>query len=197
VPNEDSSEGIRIRCMAERSKQGDGLLVLLLVIVAMFYLHSTFKGKTVSEGFCSDAIYIGIEGAIRYPGVYPLCGDDTVELLIERAGGIGGTDNLHARLNDVPLEAGVRLTLKEDDGRLEVCQDDISAFYKFTLGIPISLNSESEEGLTAIPGIGPKLAGAIVRDRDKRGGYKELSEIKDVPGIGDKTYDKIAPYVEL
>jgi competence protein ComEA len=177
--------------------QGAGLLLLLLIIVAMFCLHSTLNGKTVSEGFCSDAIYIGIDGAVRYPGVYPLCGDDTMELLIGRAGGIEGLDNLPAGLNDVPLEEGVRLTFKEDDGRLEVCPGDIPAFYKFTLGIPISLNRESEEGLTAVPGIGPKLAGAIVRYRDTRGGYKALGEIKDVPGIGDKTYKKILPYLEL
>jgi len=181
----------------DNGAQGEGMLVLLLVIVTMFYLYSTFNGKAASEGFCSDAIYIGIEGAVRHPGVYPLCGDDTAEVLIESAGGIDGIDNLPAVLNDVPLEAGVRLTLTEYDGGLELCLDDISAFYKFTLGIPISLNRESEEGLTAIPGIGPKLAGAIVRYRDKRGGYKALSEIKDVPGIGDKTYKKIAPYLEL
>ena len=173
------------------------MLVLFLVIVVIFCLHLTFNGKTVSQGFCSEKIYIGIEGAVRYPGVYPLCGDDTMALLIERAGGIDGTDNLPAILNDVHLEEGVRLTLKEDDGRLEGYLDDIPAFYKVTLGIPISLNRESEEGLTAIPGIGPKLAGAIVRDRDKRGGFRALSEIKDIPGIGDKTYEKIAPYVTL
>ena len=183
--------------MAESSRHGEGLLVLFLVIVTLFSLHSSFDGKTAGEGFCSDAIYVGIDGAVRYPGVYPLCGDDTIELLIKRAGGIDGLDNLPAGLNDIPLEAGVRLTFREDDGRLEVCPDDIPAFYKFTLGIPVSLNRESEEGLTAIPGIGPKLAGAIVTYRDTRGGYKALSEIKDVPGIGDKTYKKILPYIEL
>jgi competence protein ComEA len=182
---------------SDNGVQGEGLLVLFLVIVTLFCLHSIFDGKTAGEGFCSDAIYVGVDGAVRYPGVYPLCGDDTMELLIKRAGGIDGLDNLPAGLNDIPLETGVRLTFKDDDGRLEVCPDDIPAFYKFTLGIPVSINRESEEGLTAIPGIGPRLAGAIVRDRDTRGGYKALSEIKDVPGIGDKTYKKILPYVEL
>ena len=181
----------------DNEAQGEGLLVLFLVIVVIFCLHLTFDGKTVSQGFCSDKIYIGIEGAVRYPGVYPLCGDNTVTLLIERAGGMDGPYDLPAILNDVPLEAGMRLTLKEDDGRLEGYLDDIPAFYKVTLGIPISLNRESEEGLTAIPGIGPKLAGAIVGYRYKRGGFRALSEIKDVPGIGDKTYEKILPYIEL
>jgi competence protein ComEA len=176
---------------------GEGLLVLMLIMVAMFCLHSVFDGKTAGGGFCRDAIYIGIEGAVRYPGVYPLCGNDTTALLIERAGGMDGTANLPAILNDVPLEAGARLTLKEDDGRLERRLDDISAFYKVTLGIPVSINRESEEGLTAIPGIGPRLAAAIAGDRNKRGGFKTLNEIKDVPGIGDRIYEKIIPYVEL
>jgi competence protein ComEA len=182
---------------AEGRERGEGLLVLVLVIVAMFCMHSSFDGKTASEGFCSDAIYIGIEGAVKHPGVYPLRGNDTVALLIERAGGVDGPDNLPAILNDVPLEEGVRLILKEYDSGLEVYLDEIPAFYKVTLEIPISLNRESEEGLTAIPGIGPKLAGAIMRERDKRKGFKALGEIKDVPGIGDKTYKKIAPYVTL
>jgi len=181
----------------DNEAQGEGMLVLFLVIVVIFCLHSTFNSRTVSQEFCSDKIYIGIEGAVRYPGVYPLCADDTVTLLIERAGGMDGPYDLPAILNDFPLEAGIRLTLKEDDGRLEGYLDDIPAFYKVTLGIPISLNRESEEGLTAIPGIGPKLAGVIVKDRDKRGGFGTLTEIKEVRGIGDKTYEKIAPYVTL
>ena len=73
----------------------------------------------------------------------------------------------------------------------------MSAFYKFTLGIPLSLNEESEEGLTAIPGIGPGLAGVIVNERNKRGGFKDLDEIKTIYGIGEKVYKKIAPYIRL
>jgi DNA uptake protein ComE-like DNA-binding protein len=40
------------------------------------------------------------------------------------------------------------------------------------LGIPLSVNRESQEGFTAIPGIGIKLAGAIVRRENAVEGSK-------------------------
>ena len=44
----------------------------------------------------------------------------------------------------------------------------MSAFHKVTLGIPLSINRESVEGLTAIPGIGNSLALTIEKERIKR-----------------------------
>ena len=73
----------------------------------------------------------------------------------------------------------------------------MSAFYKITLGIPISLNRESLEGLTAVPGIGPRIGGAIVRERAKRGNFKRLDEILSIPGIGPTFYRKVTRYLVL
>jgi len=66
-----------------------------------------------------------------------------------------------------------------------------------TLGIPLNLNSETPEGLTAIPGIGKSLAGRIVKERIKRDGFKDIIELRSVSGIGEKTFLKIAPHVSL
>lgn len=73
----------------------------------------------------------------------------------------------------------------------------MSAFYKITLGIPISLNNESVNGLTAIPGIGPRIASSIVRERAKREGFQQMDEILSIPGIGPKLYRKAARYLTL
>jgi competence ComEA-like helix-hairpin-helix protein len=73
----------------------------------------------------------------------------------------------------------------------------MSAFYKITLGIPISLNNESLEGLTAIPGIGPRIASAIVRERAKREGFQQMDEMLSIPGIGPTLYRKAARYLTL
>ena len=64
--------------------------------------------------------------------------------------------------------------------------NEISSFHKLTLGIPISLNSETEIGLTAIRGIGPKPAKNILEEKDKRGGFKSPGDLITVPGIGVK-----------
>lgn len=73
----------------------------------------------------------------------------------------------------------------------------ISAFHRFTLGIPISVNTDTALGLTAVPGIGPKTAAAIVRAREREGGFKQLKELMSIRGISASLYHKISPYLTL
>ena len=77
------------------------------------------------------------------------------------------------------------------------CTSKTTAFQKMTLGLHVSINLESLEGLTAVPGIGPGLAGLIVRERDNRGGFKRLDEIKSIRGIGPGLYKRVRPYLVL
>lgn len=76
-------------------------------------------------------------------------------------------------------------------------KEELSAYQKMTLGIPLNLNSETQEGLTAIPGIGKSLASRIVKERIKRDGFKNINELRGISGIGEKTYLKIVPHVRL
>ena len=74
---------------------------------------------------------------------------------------------------------------------------EMTAFQKITLGMYVSINLENLEGLTAVPGIGPGLAGLIVRERENRGGFKSLDEIKSIRGIGPGLYKRVRPYLVL
>ncbi len=87
--------------------------------------------------------------------------------------------------------------LKGEKENQRACINVSSTFHKITLEIPVSINRESIEGLTAVPGIGPKIAYSIVRERGKRSGFKSLDEIKSVRGIGPALYAKIKPYIGL
>ena len=89
------------------------------------------------------------------------------------------------------------LTEMNDKEEWNVLKGELTAFNKLTLGIPISINSESEEGLTAIPGVGEALARAIVNERNKRGTFSCLDDLKSVPGIGERLFEKILPYIRL
>ena len=63
----------------------------------------------------------------------------------------------------------------------------------------INVNSADWVTLSLIPGVGEKLARAIVDTRQKqRGGkFESLDGLKEVPGIGDKTLEKFKPYLSL
>ena len=50
----------------------------------------------------------------------------------------------------------------------------MTSFHKITLGMPVSINTESLESLTAVPGIGPKLAESIIREGKALAGLKVL-----------------------
>ncbi len=46
------------------------------------------------------------------------------------------------------------------------------------------LNGVGEAWLAALPGIGPKLATTLVRERQRRGGFHDWSEILEIQGVG-------------
>lgn len=60
---------------------------------------------------------------------------------------------------------------------------------------PIDLNAATAEELTALPGIGPVRAAAIVRFREDRGAFRSVDELLDVKGIGPVTLGRLRPLV--
>lgn len=61
----------------------------------------------------------------------------------------------------------------------------------------LDLNTASKEELQSLPRVGPVLAQRIVDYRAQIGAFGEIEELKKVKGIGDKTFEKIKPYVSL
>lgn len=57
---------------------------------------------------------------------------------------------------------------------------------------PLDLNTATYEELLRLPGVGPVLATRIVDYRKASGPFKKLSDLKNVKGIGVKTYNKLA-----
>lgn len=62
---------------------------------------------------------------------------------------------------------------------------------------PINLNTATVEELTSIDGLGVSRASAIIEYRDYLGGYTSVEQIKEISGIGDATYAKLAPYLTV
>ncbi len=62
---------------------------------------------------------------------------------------------------------------------------------------PVDLNTASAEALTAIPGIGAVMAERIVAWREQNGPFERVEDLLKVKGIGDKSLDKLRPYVKV
>ena len=55
----------------------------------------------------------------------------------------------------------------------------------------VNLNTASKQELESLNGIGPAKAQAIIDYRTKNGGFKTIDDLKNVPGIGEKTFEKL------
>lgn len=68
------------------------------------------------------------------------------------------------------------------------------------LAAPVNINKATAEDISkALDGVGPVKAQAIVAYRDSQKGGKivDKQELKDIKGIGDKTYESIEADVYL
>jgi len=59
----------------------------------------------------------------------------------------------------------------------------------------IDLNSADETELSLLPNIGPKLARAIVEDRETNGSYETIEDLDRVKGIGPRTIEDLIGHV--
>ena len=62
---------------------------------------------------------------------------------------------------------------------------------------PVSLNHATPEQLDALPGVGPTLAQRIVAFRRAHGSFRSLEQLRQVSGIGARTYDEMRPLLTL
>lgn len=61
----------------------------------------------------------------------------------------------------------------------------------------VNINTANAAQLSALPGIGEKLAARIVEYRQKAGSFKSVQELMNVKGIGEKNLAKLEPHLTL
>jgi len=71
------------------------------------------------------------------------------------------------------------------------------AFAETASGNQVNINTASEEELQTVPGIGKVLSKRIVEFRDEHGPFRKVEDIMKVRGIGEKSFEKIRPYLSV
>ncbi len=66
-----------------------------------------------------------------------------------------------------------------------------------TTAFPLNINAATADELDQLPGIGPALAQGIVAYRAAHGPFATIEDIQNVPDIGPRTYEAIAPFITI
>jgi competence protein ComEA len=125
-------------------------------------------------------VVVHVAGAVARPGVYRLRTGSRVDDAVRRAGGPRRRADL----------TQVNLAQELDDGRQIVVPVRTPAGAAPVAGAPagpVNLNTATLEQLDALQGIGPVTAQEILDYREAHGGFRDVAELDQVPGIGEAT----------
>lgn len=82
-----------------------------------------------------------------------------------------------------------------DQSALQTSLDDTVSSCVNSVGV--ELNTASKELLSFVSGLGPQLAGNIIKYRSENGPFKSRSELKKVPRLGAKAYEQCAGFLRI
>ena len=176
---------------------GTGVFFLLFLLLLSTFLSNRVKSSLTKESRLTENVFVQAAGRVKAPGVYGFMHVPSLEELIDRAGGLMPDASLDAPKGSMTYNTGSRVVITRGRKQVAFTSDKMSPFYRLTLGIPISINTDTALGLTAVPGIGPKTAAAIVSARERAGGFTQLEDLLTVRGISPSLYGRISPYLTL
>jgi competence protein ComEA len=183
--------------------------IIIITFISVMYFNNNRKSEievikkdsevqsnTVTGA--KNGIKVYISGAVKRSGVYTLQEGDRVITLIELAGGFTekadlSSVNLAMKLKD---EDFIRIPeLLPTTG--EIPTKIANTIVQNTNG-KININTADLEQLKSLPRIGDALAQRIIDYREQNGLFRDIKDINNVNGIGDKMFenlkDKISVY---
>lgn len=147
-----------------------------------------------------QTILIEIKGQVASPGVFEMHSDARLHEAIKLAGGLLPdadelTLNLAMKLAD-EMSIYVPKVGETEAAPAVITQAPGSGKSQSSNGT-ININAADEAELIALPGIGPSKAAAIIAHREEHGPFTAIEGLKDVTGIGDKTFESLKDMISV
>lgn len=171
----------------------------------MEYTETLEEDTTIinEDSIDRNKIIVEIKGEVAKPDVYQLEEGSIIKDLIDMAGGVTEEADL-SRINRAEELLNHELIIIgniNDETESSVVQNNSTYSSNGNnsdkVSTLININTADLEQLKEITGIGNIKAQSIIDYREANGGFKSLEELKNVDGIGDKTFEKIKEQITL
>lgn len=147
--------------------------------------------ELVEDNSTSGSIVVDIKGEVVNPGVYEIESDIRVNDVVRLAGGFTKEANeVHVNLAQIVQDEMVIVVPKiGEEGSYE--EDNVTGSNK------IRVNYATQEEVETLPGIGSSKAQAIIKYREEHGMFKNIDDLLNISGIGEKTLENMRDDIEL
>ena len=156
--------------------------------------ETTIEQEEITEPIEDISLFVEVKGAVIHPGVYELTQGDRVLKAIELAGGYLPTSDSKG-INHAQKVADEMVVYVPLEGEVIVEQAPTNTSSEST-GL-VNINQADASLLMTLPGIGPAKADAIIAHRDAQGLFKDPADLKNVTGIGQKTFEKLEVLISV
>ncbi len=140
-----------------------------------------------------DVVVVQVVGQVRRPGLVTLPRGSRVADALAAAGGLarGGSSG------------GLNLARVLTDGEQVVVSPDAveapgpASADGGAASAVVDLNAATASDLDTLPGVGPVMAGRILDWRTVHGRFTSVDQLREVSGIGARTFDRLKPHVRV
>lgn len=160
------------------------------------------KNKENVENEQEEMIVIHIAGEVKKPGIVKIKEGARIADIIEEAGGLTEKANITNINLAYIIEDGQKIIIPSKEEKVEIEQEGYiqtengAGIINEEQGISnknqvVNINKATKEELQTLQGIGESTAEKIITYRKENGNFKQIEDIKNVPGIGDAKYENI------
>ncbi len=150
------------------------------------------------DGTGTAVVVVDVAGRVPAPGVRALPGGSRVADALRAAGGaLPDADTRALNLARVLTDGEQILVGEATPGTPAAGGLAAPPAAGAPPGPPLSLNRATPEQLDSLPGVGPTLAQRIIAFRQSHGTFRSLEQLRQVSGIGERTFAELKPLLTL
>ena len=154
------------------------------------------SGESAAGRESAGTVFVDVSGCVKHPGVYEVTSTSRVFEVIEKAGGVTKDADTSSINQAEPVTDGQKINVPDKKSGPPAQGSSAAAEQQSSDG-KVSINTADSEELQKIPGVGPVTAENIISYRESNGSFKSIDDIKNVSGIGEKTFEKMKSTIVL
>ena len=141
----------------------------------------------------NSTIYVDVKGAVKLPDVYKMKKNDRVKDVLKKAKISENADITKINLSEKLTDQKMIYIPNKNETKLNATLTNQSNL-DTSESIKVNLNTANERELLNVPGIGPTKVKEIIKYREEKGQFNKVEDLKQVRGIGGKTFEKLKDY---